>query len=327
MATMSPWRAWLALIGLSLRRQARARQMLWVAFGLLLLAVIIVASISLRSGWSTAASRFTYRPATKGRSPFEKRPPGPPPILIRTTYGEVAQQLSGIAATTQDPSAVAIDSAVAGAMQANLERSRVVNFTRGIMFSLFIGFLLPVWCLSFATEALGGELESKSIVWLLTRPLPRWSIFVAKYVAMLPWALAFSVGGFWLMCQAGGPPGREAFAIFWPAVVGGTMAFTSLFHFFSAATRRPTVVGLVYCFFLETLLGDMPGLMKRMSISFYVRCLIFDRASQFGIQPDKPSVYWPVSAPVAWGVLIGVTVGALALGAYLFSRSEYRDDQ
>jgi hypothetical protein len=138
--------------------------------------------------------------------------------------------------------------------------------------------------------------------------------------------LAFNLGGFWLMCWIAGAPGRTAFALYWPAIAAGTLAFTSLFHFFAAATRRPTVVGLVYCVFLEAILGDMPGLLKRASVSFYVRCLIFDSATGYGIAPDKPSVYLPVSGSVAWMALAGVTLGALALGALVFSRAEYRDD-
>jgi hypothetical protein len=74
------------------------------------------------------------------------------------------------------------------------------------------------------------------------------------------------------------------------------------------------------------MLGDMPGLMKRVSVSFYVRCLLFDEAAQYGLTPDKPSVYLPVTAPVAWAVLLSLTVGFLAVGMFLFSRWEYRDE-
>jgi ABC-2 type transport system permease protein len=129
-----------------------------------------------------------------------------------------------------------------------------------------------------------------------------------------------------LMCLAAGPPGKLAFSLYWPAIVAGTLAFTSLFHFLSAATRRSTVIGLVYCIFLESVLGDMPGLLKRSSVSFYVRCLIFDAASGLGITPDKPSVYLPVGAPTAWIVLAAITVAGLVLGAIVFSRAEYSDD-
>src|SRR5207249_4203974 len=115
--------------------------------------------------------------------------------------------------------------------QTTLDATPFTNFTRAIMFSLFLGCLLPIWSLSFATEALGGEREARSLVWLLTRPIPRWAIFLGKYVALLPWALAFNVGGFWLMCRVAGAPGRMAFQYYWPAIAAGTLAFTSLFHF------------------------------------------------------------------------------------------------
>ncbi len=342
-------RAWFALIGLSLRRQARARTMIWVALGLLAIAVGLIGVQTLRGGWTLAENRFKYPPTREfdygvfGKGTFDVREktsidlPFGGKVQVRdrqlfenrqiVTYNEVGQQLAAMEAML--PFAVptqAIMSAASGTYQGALQRSGVGKFTRAIMFSLFVGFLLPVWCLSFATEALGGDVESRSLIWLLTRPLPRWSIYFAKYVALLPWALGFTVGGFGLMCWTAGAPGREAFVLFWPAIAGGTLAFTSLFHLLSAATRRPTVVGLVYCFFLETLLGDMPGLMKRVSVSYYVRCVIFDAAAGLGIHPDKPSVYMPVSGATAWAVLAVITVTSLALGAWFFGRSEYRDD-
>src|SRR5207253_4853613 len=116
------------------------------------------------------------------------------------------------------------------ALEVGLERTRVYNFTRAMMFSLFIGFLLPVWSLSFATEALGGEREARTLPWLLTRPMPRWSIFLGKYVAILPWALGLNVGGFWLMCRAAGEPGAEAFPLYWPAIAAGRFAFPAGVH-------------------------------------------------------------------------------------------------
>lgn len=346
--TRSPARAWFALVSLSLRRQARARTMIWVALGLLMIAVALVALHRMQVGWSLAGNRFKY-PVKKnidlgpfGKGTFDLRmkttvdvPLGGKIQIsdrqigsqVIVTYDEIGQHLAAIDSMLPfDQSAHAIISAANGTYQSALQHSGVGKFTRAILFSLFVGFLLPVWCLAFATEALGGELESRSLVWLLTRPLPRWSIYLAKYVAILPWALGFTVGGFALMCRAAGKPGLESFALYWPAIVGGTLAFTSLFHLFSAATRRPTVVGLVYCFFLETMLGDMPGLMKRVSVSYYVRCLIFDAAADLGVHPDKPSVYMPVSGSTAWMVLTGITVTSLALGAWMFSRSEYRDD-
>jgi ABC-type transport system involved in multi-copper enzyme maturation permease subunit len=194
-----------------------------------------------------------------------------------------------------------------------------------VVFTVFLGFLLPIWSLSFATEALGGERESRTLVWLLTRPLPRWSIYLAKFLAVLPWCLALNLGGFTLLCFLAGAPGRTALGLYWPAILGGTVAFCALFHLMSALFRRAAVLSLVYAFFLEWVLGNMPGTMKRISISFYTRCLMFDAAEPYGLQPDRPTIYLPVSGPAAWVVLASLTAVFLVIGMVVFSRSEYQD--
>jgi hypothetical protein len=87
--------------------------------------------------------------------------------------------------------------------------------------------------------------------------------------------------------------------------------------------KRPAIVALVYSFFLETLMGNMPGYLKRVSISFYTRCMMFDAARDFGVEPEKPSIYLAVDGWTACTVLLSVTVVLLVLGMYFFSRTEY----
>ncbi len=305
--TPSPVRAWLALVALSVRRQARMRQMVWIALGLLALVVSLVAVVNANDGWSMNAWRFPRRY-------------GPPYRYVADYFSGVSQPLPGAPATA------AVQTLATGSFQAILRASRFVLFSRWVMFSLFLSFLLPVWSLSFASEAIGGEREARSLVWLLTRPLPRPAVYLAKFIGLLPWVLGLNLGGFGLICLAAGEQGRLAFRLFWPAVLASSLAFAALFHLFGAVFRRPTVMALVYCFFLETLLGDMPGLMKRISVTFYTRCLMFEAAGAYGLTPEKPNVYQPVSAATAWVVLLGATAGLLALGMWLFSQAEYHEE-
>jgi hypothetical protein len=89
--------------------------------------------------------------------------------------------------------------------------------------------------------------------------------------------------------------------------------------------RRPAIVAILYCFFLETVMGNLPGHLKRASISFYMRSMMFDRAGAFQLQPERPLLYSAVSGPIALTALVGLTVALLAAGAWVFSRSEYLD--
>jgi hypothetical protein len=116
-----------------------------------------------------------------------------------------------------------------------------------------------------------------------------------------------------------------AFQLYWPAVLGSSLAFAALFHAMGAMFRRPAVVAIVYSFFLETFLGNLPGYMKRVSIGFYTRCLMFDEARSIGMEAQPGTVFLPVDSVTAWSVLFALTVGFLVLGMAWFSRAEYAD--
>jgi hypothetical protein len=94
-----------------------------------------------------------------------------------------------------------------------------------------------------------------------------------------------------------------------------------------ALFRRAAIVAIVYSCFLEIILGNMPGYMKRFSISFYTRCLMFDTAEQWGVLPqEKPSIYLPVDGTTALVVLLATTAVLLLAGMAAFARFEYRDE-
>ena len=50
-----------------------------------------------------------------------------------------------------------------------------------------------------------------------------------------------------------------------------TLAFAALFHLMGACVRRAPVLAILYVFFFETIAGNLPGHLKRLSISFYTR--------------------------------------------------------
>src|SRR4051794_2486952 len=74
----------------------------------------------------------------------------------------------------------------------------VANFARDLVVGVYLTLLLPLLCLCFGTQALGGEWEERSLVWVLTRPLPRPLVYLAKFLASIPWTLGCTLGGFLL---------------------------------------------------------------------------------------------------------------------------------
>lgn len=324
----SPVRGFLALILFTLKRQWRTRALGLVSLALLALMTATIAIIThvqkawpieTRVAWITDAQkpegksiRMNYAQYGVERLPLYEMLPGP-----AGTFGQKA--------------------AVVGAYQFLLladearsfrEDYAFVNFSRWVIFGLYLTFLLPLFMLAFASNSLGGEREARTLIWLVTRPLPRQAVYVAKFLGVLPWCVAAAFLGFACLCLVGGDLGRRAFIVYWPSVLVGSIAFAALFHFIGALFRWPAVVGLVYIFFFEFLVNNLPGSLKRLSLNYYIRSLLYSDVAEVApsVRPGIVDVYDPLGSTVCWIVLLSATVVITTVGAILFSRQEPQEE-
>ena len=118
------------------------------------------------------------------------------------------------------------------------------RFIKFIIEPPFCRFFLPVIALTFGTAVLGDEREDKTLVYLSTRPLPRWSLFLAKVLGSVPLVLGISLGTLLGICAtaivAGGLPLpllKVAWA-FMPMVTFGVLAYLAFFSWLGAAFRN-----------------------------------------------------------------------------------------
>lgn len=200
------------------------------------------------------------------------------------------------------------------------------DFIEDILVTVYMSFLLPMFCLSFASAGVSTDREEQTLVYLLTTPLPRPWIFLAKLIAALLMSLAWTIGSLAVLCYLARKPGGEAFGAVWPAIFSSTLAYVALFQLFSVIFRRATIVALGYALFLETLVGNMPGIVKRLTISFYARCLVFESAADLGIGPTgpfNPVLFQPLPAATAQWMLYAGSGALLVAGLLVFATREY----
>ena len=85
---------------------------------------------------------------------------------------------------------------------------------------------------------------------------------------------------------------------------------------------------LVYWFFLEVLFGNLPGIVKRVSVAFYVRCMVYDAGGDLSLGPANRvarEMFLPVSGTTAM-LTLSVAIAVLLLaGLVSFEQREYRD--
>jgi len=197
-----------------------------------------------------------------------------------------------------------------------------------VLIPTFVAFLMPVLAICYGSSMLGGEREEGTLIYLLIVPIPRPLVYLTKAAATLVLVWCWSAGVLTVICTLAGKAGWEVFGIFLPACTGGAVAYALLFMLLSALFRHGTIVALGYWFFLEVLLGNMPGIIKRISVAFYVRSMIYDAGADLGIGPRgrvAREMYLPVTGETAAWVLAVAAIALLVIGPTVFSRREYRD--
>ena len=208
----------------------------------------------------------------------------------------------------------------------HLDSRTAAELARQIVLPLYMGFLLPVICLGYASAAIADERTDETLVYLLTTNIPRPLVYLSKYAAALLLTLGMALGGLAALCLVPGEIGREALGVFWTVTVCATAAYVGLFLLFSAMVRRATFLSLAYALMIETLTGNIPGFVKRITVSFYAKSWLYESGEPLGLAPKEGvalSLFDPVSAATAQGVLGLASAGFIALGMWIFSRKEY----
>ncbi|WP_328465204.1 ABC transporter permease [Actinoplanes sp. NBC_00393] len=139
---------------------------------------------------------------------------------------------------------------------------------QAVIVGLGFAVMLPVIALIVGTGVLGSEVDDGTLVHILTKPLPRRDIILAKFgVAVVVTALTTALPLFVVGLLAGSAELGTALAV---AAVAGSIAYSALFVLLSLLTRRPVLLGLVYILVWEGLLGNFLSGTRVLSIQQYV---------------------------------------------------------
>lgn len=157
------------------------------------------------------------------------------------------------------------------ALAHGLKPDHVGEWAQPILHGFGFAVLLPLIALIVGTGVLGAEIDDGTIVHILTKPLPRRQIVLAK--------LAVAVG---ITTLVTGVPMFVAGVIIDSVRLGlglalaclaGSAAYSALFLVLSLVTRRPVLFGLLYVLLWEGLLGNLLAGTRVLSVQQYVLTL------------------------------------------------------
>jgi ABC-2 type transport system permease protein len=143
-----------------------------------------------------------------------------------------------------------------------------VDWGRPLVAGLGCGVVLPMIALVVGTAVLGSEIDDGTIVHVLSTPLPRRDIVLAKLAVAAGITTAVSavpmfVTGLIIQSVRLGLGLALACAV-------GSLAYCAVFLALSLLTRRPVLLGLLYVLIWEGLLGNLLAGSRLLSIQQYV---------------------------------------------------------
>ena len=172
-----------------------------------------------------------------------------------------------------------------------------------------IAVLMPLLSLIAGTGSIGPEIDEGSIVYLLAKPLNRYSIVVTKLVVAVGVVVAFgvlpiAVAGLVLTGEVG------------PVTVGHTLGalaagitYAALFLLLAVLTRNAVVIGLIYALIWEGLVGGLVPGAQTLSVQQWALAVVEEvlgsRAGLLGVDSA-------VGTGVGLALLVLVTVAATA---------------
>jgi len=134
----------------------------------------------------------------------------------------------------------------------------LMNLNRDLVLSV----LLPITAVIFGTTTFGGEVEDGTLIYLLVRPVNRWTVVLVKYVvASLVSAVVVSVSVLLAWFALRNPELPASFAKgFLVATVIGALLYCGIFGYLGLVTKRGLVFGLIYSIVFENILArNLPG--------------------------------------------------------------------
>lgn len=184
---------------------------------------------------------------------------------------------------------------------------------------LVVRIVLPLIALVFGTAALGSELDDGTAVHILTKPVDRTTIVLAKVLVAGTLTAAMVVpstivGG--LLMGGPGPSTAGITLAFAFATLVGSYVYVAIFLALSVATSRGLIIGLGYALIWEAVLGGiLPG-----SQIFSVREYLGGIASSLHPQAVADSA---VGAG-GFAYVAAALVGAIVIGSMRLARYEVR---
>jgi ABC-2 type transport system permease protein len=178
---------------------------------------------------------------------------------------------------------------------------------------MVISTLLPITVLILATGALGNEIEDRTLPYLTLKPLTRLRIVIEKLLGVLavtePIILAGLVVTFALVYRGDATDHLRLLGAILASAAVAIFAYSSIFLLISLIIPRALLVGIIYTFVWESVLGRfLPGL-RIVSIRHFTQSIFVGVLNDPTVTMKNPT---STTASIVPMLIVGIVCIALA---------------
>lgn len=229
--------------------------------------------------------------------------------------------------------------ALIGAASGQHESDPLVNLWHA-MDAVLLRVVAPVIALLTVAQGFAAELRGGTLLYHLVRPVPRHVVFIGRFVSgLVAGALACAALTLGTAITASRSVPLSLWLQFYVVLLFMVTAAGAFYYTLAALIRRGLIVGLVYTFLIEVLLGTMPGGIQKAAINHHARALFhgwcdawfMGRSSLVTAEAAKASAPEPGSfSPVGYGtpgtaiaVLLCIALGCLLYGVWRIRQRDF----
>jgi ABC-2 type transport system permease protein len=212
---------------------------------------------------------------------------------------------------------------VLAGLDSDIQRELEGPLAPGLLSAFGIAILMPLLGLIAGTGSIGPEIDEGSIVYLLAKPLNRYSIVVTKLLVAIGVVVAFGavpigIAGVVLT----GEVGTVTIAYTLGALAAG-IAYVAVFLLLAVLTRNAVVIGLIYALIWESLVGGLVPGAQALSIQQWALAVVREVV---GDSADRLEITAAVGFGTGLVLLVVVTVVATAYAGRRLQTLRLNDD-
>jgi ABC-2 type transport system permease protein len=221
-----------------------------------------------------------------------------------------------------------------------------IEFFIAILFTQQL--VLPMAALVYASGLMQDEQEEQTLTYLLIRPLPKWAIYIVKWLATLTVTIALTAvftALTFAAIYAGTGEAADGASVRCIKTIGihalGVTAYCSVFGLLALVMKRALVAGVLYTAVIEGLLANLPFGIRLATVIYYTRMIAYRTLSyvdtppgsheqvdlaaqiwQLGIDDDPKLLEHPQFSTCIV-VLVIASLVCTAIAAWICSRREF----